>query len=154
VPAANSRSLLFRNFGLGYVVREARGGTMVLRLDERQGEFLQVEFLAFSALDGVFDDTNAVKVLVHSATWGILMIEIRHDQAEYENLLALAAEFRASGAKRMVIDHRTGSKEFVGGNPKRLLTYLDRLDEHRAGFHEKAKSRTCRACNPAHVGLL
>lgn len=67
VPGANAVSILFGDFGLGFIVRQVQDVQMV-RLTERYMDFLQVGFFGFQRLDAAPDDPNAVKAYKHSAT--------------------------------------------------------------------------------------
>ncbi len=68
VPAANARSILFGNFGHGYIIRRSLNDVTILKLVERFGDQLQYEYLGFQRLDGAPDDANAIKVGINSAT--------------------------------------------------------------------------------------
>lgn len=68
IPAANAKSIAFGHFGLGYVVRLARGRTTIQRLDERYADALQVGFQGYAGLDGAPDDPAAIRFYRHSAT--------------------------------------------------------------------------------------
>ena len=65
--AASAKVIGFGDFNAAYIARRVAGIT-TLRLNERYADNLQVGFLAFSRWDGAVDDTNAAKVLQHSAT--------------------------------------------------------------------------------------
>lgn len=66
--AANARSILFGDFSL-YFIRDVQE-ILVLRLDERYADNLQVGFLAFARGDGKLVDagTNPIKYYANSAT--------------------------------------------------------------------------------------
>lgn len=67
--AASAKSILFGDFSL-YYIRDVQGGLILLRLEERYAEKLQVAFLAFSRHDGKLVDagTRPIKAYVNSAS--------------------------------------------------------------------------------------
>jgi HK97 family phage major capsid protein len=68
VPAASAKSLLFGDFSQ-YYIRDVQD-ILVLRLDERYAENLQVGFLAFARCDGKLVDagTHPIKYYAHPAS--------------------------------------------------------------------------------------
>lgn len=68
VPAASAKSLLFGDFSQYYIRDVAE--IMVLRLDERYADSLQVGFLAFARSDGKLMDagTHPIKYFQHAAS--------------------------------------------------------------------------------------
>jgi HK97 family phage major capsid protein len=68
VPAANAKSVAFGNFGAAYVVRRCTQEAVLLKLEERYADALQIGYQSYYRLDGNTDDLAAVRVLVHSAT--------------------------------------------------------------------------------------
>ncbi|MFD9515942.1 phage major capsid protein [Streptomyces sp. NPDC059979] len=67
VPAASAKTIIFGDIRAGYVIRQVQGVQM-LRLSERYADYLQVGFLGFSRLDGMVDDTSAIRAYQHSAS--------------------------------------------------------------------------------------
>jgi HK97 family phage major capsid protein len=67
VPAASAKTIVFGDIAKGYTVRQVQGVQM-LRLSERYADYLQVGFLGFARLDGMVDDTSAIKAYQHSAS--------------------------------------------------------------------------------------
>ncbi|MEU1275331.1 phage major capsid protein [Streptomyces sp. NPDC005799] len=66
-PGANAKTIAFGDFKAGYVIRQVQS-VQTLRLVERYAEFLQVAFLGFSRLDGMIQDSAAIRLYQHSAT--------------------------------------------------------------------------------------
>ncbi|MET7475068.1 phage major capsid protein [Streptomyces sp. NPDC005648] len=66
-PAANAKTIAFGDFKAGYVIRQVQS-VQTLRLVERYAEYLQVAFLGFSRLDGMIQDSAAIRMYQHSAT--------------------------------------------------------------------------------------
>lgn len=62
---SSAKSMAFGDFEAGYVARLV-GSVQLLQLRERYADFLQVGFLGFRRVDGLVDDTGAVKVLEHA----------------------------------------------------------------------------------------
>lgn len=67
VPGASAKSILFGNYAEAYVVRQVLDMQMV-RFSERYMDFLQIGFLAFTRLDGLVQNVNAVAAFQHAAT--------------------------------------------------------------------------------------
>lgn len=67
VPAANAKSLAFGDFKAGYLIRQVLD-VQTLRLVERYAEYLQVAFLGFARMDGMINDSSAIRTYQHSAT--------------------------------------------------------------------------------------
>ncbi|MFE1925801.1 phage major capsid protein [Streptomyces asoensis] len=67
VPAANAKSIAFGDFKAGYVIRQVQA-VQTLRLVERYAEYLQVAFLGFSRMDGMIQDSSAIRLYQHSAS--------------------------------------------------------------------------------------
>lgn len=66
-PAADAKTIVFGDIKAGYIVRQVRG-VQVMRLTERYADYLQVGFLGFSRVDGMPDDTAAIRAYQHSAS--------------------------------------------------------------------------------------
>ncbi|WP_314411369.1 phage major capsid protein [Streptomyces sp. DSM 40484] len=66
VPAANAKTIAFGDFKAGYVIRQVQQ-VQTLRLTERYAEKLQVAFLGFSRLDGMIQDSSAIRLYQHPA---------------------------------------------------------------------------------------
>ncbi len=64
--AAGANSIVFGDLRAGYVVRQVRG-LQTLRLTERYAESLQVAFLGFSRMDGMIQDSAAIRSYQNSA---------------------------------------------------------------------------------------
>lgn len=62
--ASGKKTVAFGDFESAYVVRHA-GGAQMLRLEERYAEYLQVGFILFARMDGMVQDTAAVKYITH-----------------------------------------------------------------------------------------
>lgn len=58
-----AKTMAFGNFQDGYVTRRVGGGQL-MRLSERYADYLQVGFFGFGRLDGLLQDTSAIKLLV------------------------------------------------------------------------------------------
>ncbi|MFB7285441.1 phage major capsid protein [Actinacidiphila glaucinigra] len=67
VPAANAKSLAFGDFKAGYLIRQVLD-VQTLRLVERYAEYLQVAFLGFARMDGMINDSSAIRTYQHSAS--------------------------------------------------------------------------------------
>lgn len=67
VPAANAKSIAFGDFKAGYLIRQVLD-VQTLRLVERYAEYLQVAFLGFSRMDGMINDSSAIRLYQHSAS--------------------------------------------------------------------------------------
>ncbi|MCP3820071.1 phage major capsid protein [Streptomyces sp. A3M-1-3] len=67
VPAASAKTIVFGDIAKGYLVRQVQDVQM-MRLTERYAEYLQVAFLGFSRLDGMVDDSAAIRLYQHSAS--------------------------------------------------------------------------------------
>ncbi|MFJ2178893.1 phage major capsid protein [Streptomyces sp. NPDC087851] len=67
IPAANAKTIAFGDFKAGYVIRQV-AAVQTLRLVERYAEYLQVAFLGFSRMDGMIQDSSAIRMYQHSAT--------------------------------------------------------------------------------------
>lgn len=67
VVAANSKSVAFGDFRVGYIIRQVQA-VQALRLTERYADYLQVGFLSFARLDGKVDDGSALRILVSPAS--------------------------------------------------------------------------------------
>jgi HK97 family phage major capsid protein len=65
--AASARSVVFGDVRAGYIVRQVLG-VQTLRLEERYAERLQVGFLGFSRMDGMIQDTSAIKAYANAAS--------------------------------------------------------------------------------------
>lgn len=63
--ATTNKTIAFGDFTAGFVVRHVNGG-MLLRLEERYADFLQVGFLGFDRADSLVQDSSAVKLLVQA----------------------------------------------------------------------------------------
>ena len=66
-PAASAKTIAFGDFKAGYVIRQVQS-VQTLRLVERYAEYLQVAFLGFSRLDGMIQDSSAIRLYQHSAS--------------------------------------------------------------------------------------
>ncbi|WP_155054583.1 phage major capsid protein [Streptomyces blattellae] len=66
-PAASAKTIAFGDFKAGYVIRQVQA-VQTLRLVERYAEFLQVAFLGFSRLDGMIQDSSAIRMYQHAAS--------------------------------------------------------------------------------------
>jgi HK97 family phage major capsid protein len=66
-PAASAKTIAFGDFKAGYVIRQVQQ-VQTLRLVERYAEYLQVAFLGFARMDGMIQDSSAVRVYQHSAS--------------------------------------------------------------------------------------
>lgn len=66
-PAASAKSIAFGDFKAGYIIRQVLDVQM-LRLVERYAEYLQVGFLSFARLDGMIDDSAAIRLYQHPAS--------------------------------------------------------------------------------------
>jgi HK97 family phage major capsid protein len=60
--ATTNKTMAFGDFSAHYVLRQVNGGQM-MRLAERYAELLQVGFFGFQRMDGLVQDTAAVKLL-------------------------------------------------------------------------------------------
>ncbi|MEV0441811.1 phage major capsid protein [Streptomyces spectabilis] len=67
VPAASAKTIAFGDFHAGYVIRQVQS-VQTLRLVERYAEYLQVAFLGFARLDGMIQDSSAVRTYQHAAS--------------------------------------------------------------------------------------
>ncbi|MGW6210941.1 phage major capsid protein [Streptomyces sp. NPDC055109] len=67
VPAASAKSIAFGDFKAGYLIRQVLD-VQTLRLVERYAEFLQVAFLGFARMDGMINDSSAIRLYQHSAS--------------------------------------------------------------------------------------
>lgn len=67
VPAANAISLLYVNPPAAFIIRTVLG-VQTVRLTERYAEMLQVAFFGYTRMDGMVQDSNAVRAYQHSAT--------------------------------------------------------------------------------------
>jgi HK97 family phage major capsid protein len=67
-PGVSVRSVLFGNFGAGYLTRRVAGDVVVLRLSESFAASLQLAWCAFGRYDGTPADAAAVKCYRNSAT--------------------------------------------------------------------------------------
>lgn len=65
-PAASAKTIAFGDFRAGYVIRQVQQ-VQTLRLAERYAEKLQIAFLGFSRLDGMIQDSSAIRLYQHSA---------------------------------------------------------------------------------------
>ncbi|MEW2567637.1 phage major capsid protein [Streptomyces sp. NPDC047070] len=66
-PAAGAKTIAFGDFKAGYVIRQVQA-VQTLRLVERYAEYLQVAFLGFSRLDGMIQDSSAIRMYQHAAS--------------------------------------------------------------------------------------
>ncbi|MER7967678.1 phage major capsid protein [Streptomyces sp. NPDC096080] len=66
-PAASAKSIAFGDFKAGYLIRQVLD-VQTLRLVERYAEYLQVAFLGFSRMDGMINDSSAIRLYQHSAS--------------------------------------------------------------------------------------
>ncbi|WP_330349578.1 phage major capsid protein [Streptomyces sp. NBC_00582] len=66
-PAASAKTIAFGDFKAGYVIRQVQA-VQTLRLVERYAEYLQVAFLGFSRLDGMIQDSSAIRLYQHAAS--------------------------------------------------------------------------------------
>ncbi|MFD0437010.1 phage major capsid protein [Streptomyces chartreusis] len=66
-PAASAKTIAFGDFKAGYVIRQVQQ-VQTLRLVERYAEYLQVAFLGFSRMDGMIQDSAAVRLYQHAAS--------------------------------------------------------------------------------------
>lgn len=66
-PAASAKTIAFGDFKAGYVIRQVQQ-VQTMRLTERYAEKLQVAFLGFSRLDGMIQDSSAIRLYQHSAS--------------------------------------------------------------------------------------
>ncbi|MFF5001706.1 phage major capsid protein [Streptomyces phaeochromogenes] len=67
VPAASAKSIAFGDFKAGYLIRQVLD-VQTLRLVERYAEYLQVAFLGFSRMDGMINDSSAIRLYQHPAS--------------------------------------------------------------------------------------
>ena len=67
IPAASAKSIAFGDFKAGYLIRQVLD-VQTLRLVERYAEYLQVAFLGFSRMDGMIQDSSAVRLYQHAAS--------------------------------------------------------------------------------------
>lgn len=67
VPAASAKSIAFGDFKAGYLIRQVLD-VQTLRLVERYAEYLQVAFLGFSRMDGMINDSSAIRTYQHPAS--------------------------------------------------------------------------------------
>lgn len=65
--AASANSVVFGDLRAGYVVRQVRG-VQTLRLTERYADFLQVGFLGFQRMDGMIQDSAAIRTYQNAAS--------------------------------------------------------------------------------------
>jgi len=66
-PAANAKSIAFGDFEEGYVIRDV-ADFLLLRLEERYADFLQVGFVGFQRTDATVQNTAAYTLYQNSAT--------------------------------------------------------------------------------------
>jgi HK97 family phage major capsid protein len=66
-PAASAKTIAFGDFKAGYVIRQVQS-VQTLRLNERYAEKLQVGFLGFARLDGMIQDSSAIRMYQHAAS--------------------------------------------------------------------------------------
>ncbi|MCL6733296.1 phage major capsid protein [Streptomyces neyagawaensis] len=66
-PGASNKTIAFGDFQAGYVIRQVLS-VQTLRLDERYAEKLQVAFLGFARLDGMIQDSAAIRLYQHAAS--------------------------------------------------------------------------------------
>ncbi|MEV4863264.1 phage major capsid protein [Streptomyces ossamyceticus] len=66
-PAASAKTIAFGDFKAGYVIRQVQS-VQTLRLVERYAEYLQVAFLGFARMDGMIQDSAAVRTYQHAAS--------------------------------------------------------------------------------------
>ncbi|MGW3410249.1 phage major capsid protein [Streptomyces sp. NPDC000888] len=67
VPAASAKSIAFGDFKAGYLIRQVLD-VQTLRLVERYAEYLQVAFLGFARMDGMINDSSAIRLYQHPAS--------------------------------------------------------------------------------------
>ncbi|MDX3162432.1 phage major capsid protein [Streptomyces scabiei] len=67
VPAASAKSIAFGDFKAGFLIRQVQS-VQTLRLVERYAEYLQVAFLGFARMDGMIQDSAAVRTYAHPAS--------------------------------------------------------------------------------------
>lgn len=67
VPAASAKTIAFGDFKAGYVIRQVQA-VQTLRLVERYAEYLQVAFLGFARMDGMIQDSSAIRLYQHAAS--------------------------------------------------------------------------------------
>ncbi len=67
VPAASAKTIAFGDFKAGYVIRQVQA-VQTLRLVERYAEYLQVAYLGFARMDGMIQDSAAIRVYAHPAS--------------------------------------------------------------------------------------
>lgn len=63
--ATTNKTMAFGDFRSAYVARLVNGGQLI-RLDERYADYLQAGFFGFARVDGLTQDTSAVKLLVQT----------------------------------------------------------------------------------------
>jgi HK97 family phage major capsid protein len=66
-PGASKKTIVFGDIRAGYIVRQVLQ-VQTLRLSERYADSLQVAFLGFARLDGMVNDTSAIKLYAHPAS--------------------------------------------------------------------------------------
>ncbi|TXS36931.1 phage major capsid protein [Streptomyces sp. OR43] len=66
-PAANAKTIAFGDFKAGYVIRQVQD-VQTMRLVERYAEYLQVGFLGFARMDGMIQDSSAIRLYQHAAS--------------------------------------------------------------------------------------
>ncbi|MFM9542319.1 phage major capsid protein [Streptomyces turgidiscabies] len=67
VPAASAKTIAFGDFKAGYVIRQVQA-VQTLRLVERYAEYLQVAYLGFARMDGMVQDSAAIRLYAHPAS--------------------------------------------------------------------------------------
>ncbi|MFJ7049042.1 phage major capsid protein [Streptomyces sp. NPDC101112] len=67
IPAASAKSIAFGDFRAGFLIRQVQS-VQTLRLVERYAEYLQVAFLGFARMDGMIQDSAAVRTYQHAAS--------------------------------------------------------------------------------------
>lgn len=66
VPAAAARTIVFGDLNAGYLVRQVLGIQLVT-MRERYADYLQNGYFAYSRMDAMVDNADAVRVFVHGA---------------------------------------------------------------------------------------